>query len=139
MSSLFSVPSSSFLYLHKIFSHQKVRSMKEISVSESEFLTPILDRIHFNINTVFIHIKPFLHAECPPPPSSNSSTWTIEFTHFEYEHWTFTEVSYTCNPGYTFLQGEVDRRVCGAENEDGVWDDYNAPVCAPGNILFCCD
>ena len=83
--------------------------------------TPIMHSIHTNFFT-----------ECPPPPNSNFSSTSIEFTYFEGEYWTFTEVSYTCDPDYTFLPGEVDRRVCGVENEDGVWDNYTAPVCAPG-------
>ena len=74
----------------------------------------------------------FHSSECDPPPESEFGSWKIEFSYFEGEFWTFTEVSYTCNPDYTALPGEVDRRSCGVENEDGVWDNYVAPVCAPG-------
>ena len=74
----------------------------------------------------------FVSSECPPPPAGNySSVRTVE-SYVDGEYWTFTKVNYTCAAYHTFLPGQVETRVCGAENEDGVWDDYRAPICKPG-------
>ena len=57
----------------------------------------------------------------------------ISFTHIQRELWSFTVLTYQCEPRHSFKWGEESTRVC---SSDGNWDNNDAPICVPGKLTF---
>lgn len=57
----------------------------------------------------------------------------ISFTHVSREFWSYTELTYYCEPDHEFRFGETDTRVC---ESYGIWNDNVAPECVPSMLTY---